>query len=226
MVKLLPEFHSSFVIRHLHAMKKNQSSPLLILISAPSGGGKTTLCQSLLRARRNMVRAVTCTTREPRRGEKDGVDYYFLEAEDFQRRVKAGDFLEHATVYGNGYGLLKSELLGELRAGKDVLLNLDVQGAATIRKKAQSEPEFRRALVTIFLTPASLAAVRRRLKTRGADSPEVIRKRLAVAKTEIAQWRHFDYLLISTTKPEDLRRALAILEAEKMQVARTEAPEF
>jgi len=226
MVKLLPEFHSSFVIRHLHAMKKNQSSPLLILISAPSGGGKTTLCQSLLRARRNMVRAVTCTTREPRRGEKDGVDYYFLEAEDFQRHVKAGDFLEHATVYGNGYGLLKSELLGELRAGKDVLLNLDVQGAATIRKKAQSEPEFRRALVTIFLTPASLAAVRRRLKTRGADSSEVIRKRLAVAKAEIAQWRHFDYLLISTTKTEDLRRALAILEAEKMQVARTEAPEF
>jgi len=117
-------------------------------------------------------------------------------------------------------------LLGKLRAGKDVLLNVDVQGATTIRKQAQGEPEFRRALVTIFLTPASLAEVRRRLKTRGADSPEVIRKRLAVAKAEIAQWRHFDYLLVSTTKPEDLRRALAIVEAEKMRAARTEAPEF
>jgi guanylate kinase len=207
-------------------MNKAKSSPLLILISAPSGAGKTTLCNHLLAARPGLVRAITCTTREPRPGEKDGVDYYFLKAEDFRRRVKAGDFLEHATVYGNGYGLLKSELLGKLRAGKDVLLNVDVQGAATIRKKAQREPEFRRALVTIFLTPASLAEVRRRLKTRGADSPEVIRKRLAVAKAEIAQWKHFDYLLISTTKPEDLRRALAILDAEKMQVARTEAPEF
>jgi guanylate kinase len=207
-------------------MKNMKRSPLLILISAPSGGGKTTLCNQLLAAQPGLVRAITCTTRAPRPGEKDGVDYYFLKLEDFQRRVKAGDFLEHATVYGNGYGLLKSELLGPLRAGRDVLLNVDVQGAATIRNQARREPEFRRALVTIFLTPASLAEVRRRLKTRGADSPAVIRKRLAVATAEIAQWRNFDYLLISTTKPEDLRRALAILEAEKMQAARTEAPEF
>jgi guanylate kinase len=207
-------------------MKKAKSSPLLILISAPSGGGKTTLCQQMLKARPDMVRAVTCTTRAPRSGEKDGVDYYFLKAKDFQRRVKAGDFLEHATVYGNGYGLLKSELLGKLRAGRDVLLNVDVQGAATIRKQAQSEPEFRRALVTIFLTPASLAEVRRRLKTRGADSAAEIQKRLAVARQEIAQWRDFDYLLISASVPEDLRRALAIVEAEKLRVARTEAPEF
>ena len=207
-------------------MKKAKSSPLLILISAPSGGGKTTLCQQMLKARPDMVRAVTCTTRAPRSGEKDGVDYYFLKAKDFQRRVKAGDFLEHATVYGNGYGLLKSELLGKLRAGRDVLLNVDVQGAATIRKQAQSEPEFRRALVTIFLTPASLAEVRRRLKTRGADSAAEIQTRLAVARQEIAQWRDFDYLLISASVPEDLRRALAIVEAEKMRAARTEAPEF
>jgi len=207
-------------------MNKAKSNPLLILISAPSGGGKTTLCNQLLAARQGMVRAVTCTTREPRSGEKDGVDYYFLKPGNFLKRVRAGEFLEHATVYGNGYGLLKSELLGKLRAGKDVLLNVDVQGAATIRKRAQSEPEFRRALVTIFLTPASLAEVRWRLKTRGADSPEVIRKRLAVAKAEIAQWRHFDYLLISTTKPEDLRRALAIVGAEKMRATRTESPGF
>src|SRR3984957_20314508 len=111
-------------------MKK--ALPLLVLISAPSGGGKTTLCRQLLRTRRNMVRAITCTTRAPRRGEKNGVDYYFLKADDFLRRVQAGNFLEHATVYGNSYGLLKSELLGKLRAGKDVLLNVDVQGAATL----------------------------------------------------------------------------------------------
>ncbi|MGH8023038.1 MAG: guanylate kinase, partial [Limisphaerales bacterium] len=200
--------------------------PLLLLISAPSGGGKTTLCRQLLRARRTMVRAVTCTTRLPRPGEKDGVDYYFLKPADFLRRVQAGNFLEHATVYGNSYGLLKSELLGKLRAGKDVLLNVDVQGAASIRQAAQAEPELRRALVTVFLTPTTLLEIERRLKRRGADSPEVIRRRVAAARQEIAQWKNFDYLLLSGSKEDDLRLALAIVEAEKMRTVRAAAPIF
>jgi len=205
-------------------MKK--AHPLLVLISAPSGGGKTTLCRQLLRTRRNMVRAITCTTRAPRRGEKNGVDYYFLKADDFLRRVQVGNFLEHATVYGNSYGLLKSELLGKLRAGKDVLLNVDVQGAASIREAAEAEPELKRVLVTIFLTPISLSEIERRLERRGADSPEVIRKRVASARQEIAQWKNFDYLLISGSKQEDLRLALAIIEAEKMKVGRSQSPDF
>lgn len=207
-------------------MKKAKSNPLLILISAPSGGGKTTLVQQLLRARRSMVRAVTCTTRPPRPGEKHGKDYHFLKAEDFLRRVQAGNFLEHATVYGNSYGLLKSELLDKLRAGKDVLLNVDVQGAATIRDKARSEPELKQALVTIFLTPTSLTEIERRLKRRGADSPDVIHRRVAAARQEIVQWKNFDYLLLSNSKEEDLRRALAIIEAEKMRVERSHPPAF
>ncbi len=205
-------------------MKK--ANPLLILISAPSGGGKTTLCRQLLRTRRQMVRAITCTTRPPRRGEKNGVDYYFLKADDFLRRVQAGNFLEHATVYGNSYGLLKSELLGKLRAGRDVLLNVDVQGAASIRKSAETESELKCALVTIFLTPTSLSEIERRLKSRGADSPDVIRKRVAAARQEIAQWKNFDYLLMSGSKREDLRLALAIIEAEKMKVSRSQPPQF
>ncbi|HTX21072.1 MAG TPA: guanylate kinase [Candidatus Aquilonibacter sp.] len=205
---------------------KKNSAPLLILISAPSGGGKTTLCRQLLRARTGMTRAVTCTTRPPRKGERNGVDYYFLKAEDFLKRVQAGNFLEHATVYGNSYGLLKSELLGKLRAGKDVLLNVDVQGAATIREKAEGEPELKRALVTIFLTPTTLAEIEARLKRRGADAEPVIQKRLAVARQEIAQWKNFDYLLVSGTKQEDLRKTLAIVEAEKMRVARSQPLEF
>jgi guanylate kinase len=203
-----------------------QSAPLLILISAPSGGGKTTLCDLLLEACPDMTRAVTCTTRSPRPGEKDGKDYYFLTAEDFLKRVQAGNFLEHATVYGNSYGLLKSELLGKLRAGKDVLLNVDVQGAATIRAAAQAEPELSEALVTVFLTPRSLETLEARLKQRNADEPAVIRKRLAVAKQELSQWKNFDYLLISTSKQEDLRRAMAIVEAEKMRITRSRTPEF
>jgi guanylate kinase len=212
--------------RNAKATPGKKSAPLLILISAPSGGGKTTLCRQLLRARPNMTRAVTCTTRPPRKGERNGMDYYFLQAGDFLKRVQAGNFLEHATVYGNSYGLLKSELLGKLRHGKDVLLNVDVQGAATIREKAEGEPELKRALVTIFLTPTTLAEIEARLKRRGADADAVIQKRLAVAKQEIAQWKNFDYLLISGSKQEDLRRTLAIVEAEKMRVGHSQPLEF
>jgi len=200
--------------------------PLLILISAPSGGGKTTLCQQLLAARPDMTRAITCTTRALRPGEKNGVDYYFYEPAEFQRRVQAGKFIEHATVFGRSYGLLCSELLDKLRRGKDVLLNVDVQGAATIRDRALADPELKPVLVTVFLTPPSIAMLEERLKKRASDAPEEIQKRLGIARKEIAQWKNFDYLLISTSIPEDLRRMLAIVEAEKMRAARAQAPEF
>ncbi|HPC59823.1 MAG TPA: guanylate kinase [Verrucomicrobiota bacterium] len=200
--------------------------PLLVVISAPSGAGKTTLCQQVLAARPEMTRAVTCTTRAPRPGEQEGVDYYFLDPASFLRRVQAGHFLEHATVYGHSYGTLKAEVLGKLRQGRDVLLNVDVQGAATIRQQAQAEPELRRALVSVFLTTPSLSVLEERLRRRGSDAPAVIQKRLSVARQEIAQWRNFDYLLISDSVAEDLRRMLAILEAEKLKSARAQPPEF
>ncbi|HEV2210990.1 MAG TPA: guanylate kinase [Verrucomicrobiae bacterium] len=201
-------------------------SPLLVLISAPSGGGKTTLCEQLLAARPNMTRAITCTTRPPREGERDGTHYYFLTADQFLKRLQAGNFLEHATVYGHSYGTLKAEVLGKLRQGKDVLLNVDVQGAATIREKAQNELELRESLVTVFLTPPSLAVLEQRLRKRGTDSDAVIQKRLSVARQEIAQWKHFDYLLLSGSIGEDLHRMLAIVEAEQMRSNRVQPPVF
>jgi guanylate kinase len=202
------------------------SSPMLVVISAPSGTGKTTLCVQTLAARPTMSRAITCTTREPRPGEKDGVDYYFLDAADFLRRVQAGNFLEHATVYGNSYGTLKSEVVGKLRAGKDVLLNVDVQGAAAIRAHAAEDPELKPVLVTVFLTPPSMAVLEARLKKRGQDSAQTIAKRLAVARQEIAQWKNFDYLIISSSVAEDVRRLGAILDAEQMRQARAALPEY
>ena len=200
---------------------------LLIVVSAPSGGGKTTLCQALLEANPNaVVRAITCTTREPRAGEKDGVDYYFLEAGDFLRRVQAGNFLEHATVHGNSYGTLKSEVLNKLRQGKDVLLNIDVQGAATIRAKAETDEDIRKSLVTVFLAPPSMATLEERLKKRDSDSPANIQKRLSVARHEIGHWKNFDYLIISSTVEDDLSRLTGIVTAEKLRASRAKLPDY
>jgi guanylate kinase len=201
-------------------------TPLLVLISAPSGGGKTTLCNALLEARPNMTRAITCTTRDPRPGEQDGIDYHFLDAGSFLKRVQAGNFLEHATVYGHSYGTLKSEVLEKLRLGKDVLLVVDVQGAAAIRASADEAPELKRALVSVFLTPPSVDVLEMRLKKRGTDAAPVIQKRLSVARQEIAQWKNFDYLLISGTVKEDLHRMMSVIEAEKMRPTRAQPPEF
>ena len=201
-----------------------RSSPLLLVISAPSGGGKTTLCQQLIAKHSDMTRAITCTTRPPRPGEREGVDYYFLDAASFEKKIEDGGFLEHALVHGNRYGLPKFEVLNKFRQGNDVLLNIDVQGAATVCAKAREDAELARALVTVFLTPATLGELEARLKRRGTDSPEVLKTRLISARDEIARWREFQYLIISTTIAEDVRRMESIIAAERMRQSRVNPP--
>ena len=207
-------------------MVSQNQAPLLIVLSAPSGGGKTTLAHRLLESGRDITRVVTCTTRAPRPGEQDGVDYYFYDHARFAKAVDAGLFLEHATVFGNNYGTLKSEVLDKLRANKDVILTIDVQGAESIRSCAGRDPELKRSLLTVFLTPTSLSVLEQRLNKRAADSHETIQRRLSMARQEISHWTSFDYLIISTTIEEDLRRMQIIIDAEKMRQHRTTLPDY
>lgn len=199
---------------------------LLVLISAPSGAGKTTLCRHLLAAHPELTRVITCTTRPPRDGEREGEDYFFVTAADFEAKVKAGAFLEHAQVYGQRYGTPRSEVMGKLSRGQDVLLNVDVQGAGAIQAAAAVEEALKRSLVTVFLTPPSLAELEARLRRRGTEGESILRERLGAARREIARWRTFDYLVISTTMVEDLRRLEVIVEAERMRQSRAASPEM
>ena len=192
------------------------STPLLVVITAPSGVGKSTLCDNIHSALPGVSRAVTCTTREPRSEEVDGVDYCFLSEEEFLARVDNDEFLENALVHGNHYGVLKSELRTKLAGGGDVLLNIDVQGAATIRERAAADPVLSRSLVTVFLYPPSLKELEHRLRGRGTDTDEAIAKRLAIAKDEMAQAEKFDHTLTSQTREADAGRLLGIIESGRL----------
>jgi len=197
-----------------------QTRPLLLVVSAPSGGGKTTVCQGLLEKCPSFSRAITCTTRVPRVGEMDGRDYYFLSAEAFRAKLEAGEFLEHATVHDHLYGTLRQEVLDHLGRNGDVVLNIDVQGAASVRGRVAEIPLLAGAIVSVFLMPPSLAELQRRLQRRAQDPAETIARRLEAARRETEHWREFDYVMVSGSVAEDLRRLQVVVESERMRAAR------
>ena len=193
--------------------------PILLLVSGPAGCGKTTLCDRMLEAfPREISRAVTCTTRAPRGNEQDGVDYFFLSREAFEAGVKNGDFLEHAQVHSNRYGVRHAQVESILAAGKNVLLNLDVQGAATVRKLAETNARIREALVSVFIMPPSFEELRARLTGRGTDAPDEIERRMQVAIDEMKRWREYDYCLVSGDREADFSHIRALYAAAKMRV--------
>ncbi len=185
---------------------------ILYVLSAPSGAGKTTLTTAL-RQKPDFVYAVSCTTRPPRPGEVDGEDYIFLSDEEFERRVAAGDFLEHAEVHGRRYGTLKETVLEHLRAGVDVLIDIDTKGAASIR--SCGDAFILEALADIFIMPPSLDELRRRLKKRGTETDDQIELRIRNAATEMERWREYRYTLISGSMEEDIEKLRAIMRAER-----------
>ena len=190
---------------------------ILFLLSAPSGAGKSTL-RTGLQKNQDFAYSVSCTTRAPRPGEIDGVDYHFLSPEDFERKIAAGEFLEYARVHGNCYGTLKSAVLEVLRSGADVLIDIDTQGAAMIR--GTDHPEIREALVDIFLIPASIEVLRQRLSKRGTETPEQVALRLRNAEVEMQEWKRYRYTLVTGTPEEDLAGFRAIMQAERSRSSR------
>jgi len=190
---------------------------ILLLVSGPSGSGKTTLCRRL--ADEGEARySISCTTRPPRPGETDGKDYHFLAKDDFRDRIKADEFLEHAEVHGNHYGSLKSEVLSHLAAGIDVVMDIDVQGAAQVR--ACPHPDIQKALVDLFVMPPSEEELLARLTGRGTDAPEVIALRMENALGEMKHWPDYSYRLLSATREEDYLNFKSLILAQRLSVSR------
>jgi guanylate kinase len=185
---------------------------ILFVISAPSGAGKTTLVDAL-RQTSEFVYSVSCTTRPARAGEAAGEDYRFLSTEEFSAHAKAGEFLEHATVHGHHYGTLLKPIVENLMNGVDVLIDVDIQGAANIR---QHKDEFvRQVLADVFIMPPDLDELRRRLTRRGTETAEQIESRLKTAAREMQTWREYRYTIISRTTEEDLQKFRHIMNAER-----------
>ena len=184
---------------------------ILFVISAPSGAGKTTIVQGL-RKTGNFFYSVSCTTRAPRAGEIDGEHYHFLSHADFLAKLEAGDFLEHAQVHGDYYGTLREPVLSNLKNGLDVLIDIDTQGAATIRNSG--DPIIRQALADIFIMPPDVEELRRRLMKRGTETAQQIESRLATAMREMELWRDYRYTAVSGSVEEDLANVRNIMSAE------------
>ena len=187
---------------------------LMLVLSSPSGAGKTTLSRLLLESDPNVAMSVSATTRPKRPGEIDGRDYFFIADEKFQRMIEAGEFLEHATVFGHRYGTPREPVQEALTAGRDVLFDIDWQGTQQLRQQVRED------VVTIFVLPPSRAELERRLHTRAQDTEDVVARRMAKANDEISHWAEYDYVIVN----EDVARAQAqvetILMAERLKRAR------
>jgi guanylate kinase len=187
---------------------------LMLVLSSPSGAGKTTLARSLLESDPDISLSVSVTTRAKRPNEVEGRDYLFVAPEKFAQMVAKEDFFEHAIVFGNHYGTPKQPVLSTLGRGRDVLFDIDWQGAQQMKERARED------LVSIFVLPPSHDELERRLKLRAQDSDDVVAKRMAEAASEISHWPEYDYVIVNRDLDRALEKVRAILEAERSRRSR------
>lgn len=192
---------------------------ILVVLSGPSGVGKNTLVKKGLEKIDRVTYSISATTRQPRNGEKDGVDYFFMSKEEFQERIQQDEFLEWAEVYGNFYGTPRGYVESMLKSGIDVLLDIDIQGAASIRKKVPNA-------ISVFLLPPSADELMNRLIGRGTDSKSVILNRMSHVLDEIKSIPHYDYVIVNADITEAIEQLKAIIIAERCRVGRTNFSEL
>lgn len=177
---------------------------VVLIVSGPSGAGKSSICSAVMKDDPNIRFSISCTTRNPRGAEEHGKEYYFLTKEDFQKRIENNEFIEYAEVYGNYYGTLKSEVSDKIKQGCDVLLDIDVQGAVQLKKRAANDDFLANLIELIFIVPPSYTVLENRLRSRKTDAEEAVLKRLDTSKKEIAFWREYDYVIIN----DDMQKAV------------------
>ncbi|HHL42045.1 MAG TPA: guanylate kinase [Hellea balneolensis] len=191
-------------------MKENRRG-LMIVLSSPSGAGKSTLTRKLLAAHPRMSMSISATTRDPRSGEKDGEDYYFISKDEFASMRDQGAFLEYAKVFDNYYGTPRTPVEEALEAGRDVIFDIDWQGAQQLTQAAGDD------LVKIFILPPSKRELERRLKTRAQDSAAVIAKRMAKSESEMSHWAEYDYVIVNADLDQAMDELSTIIGAERMK---------
>lgn len=188
----------------------------MLVLSSPSGAGKTTISRQILQSDNNVSLSVSCTTRKKRPGEVAGVDYHFITADEFNLKINRGEFLEHAEVFGNMYGTPRAPVEQTLEIGGDVLFDIDWQGTQQLAEKARED------LVSIFILPPSAKELERRLHTRAQDDHGEIKRRMLKASDEMSHWAEYDYVIINRELDESVRRVRGILEAERQRRRRQE----
>ncbi len=196
----------------------NQRCGLLCVVSGPSGSGKTTLCRRFAESDQNTIYAVSATTRAPRPGEQYGVDYFFITRVEFERRADEGQFLEFAEVHGNLYGTLKEEVVSKLEQGRDVIVDIDIQGAELMRHNR--EGLIHDAMIDIFIFPPDEDELLDRLRHRGTENEEELIVRLENARDEMLHYREYQYLIISSSKEDDFATFASIIAGERCRTSR------
>ncbi|WP_024614596.1 guanylate kinase [Clostridium sp. Ade.TY] len=186
---------------------------VLLVISGPSGAGKGTICKALLEKNKEIYLSVSATTREPRKGEVEGVNYFFLKKEDFLQKVEEGDFLEHAEVYGNYYGTPRSSVKKMIDQGRDVILEIDIQGALKVKENCEEG-------IFIFILPPSMEELKQRIIKRGSETPESLMRRFKSAYKEINYISKYNYAVVNDEVDTAVSKIEAIIAAEKCRVDR------